>query len=85
MSESVEAAVTGIEQALDALLAAVQAELARVALEEGITKMDFGLGSTYYRGTQEVDCRRLDEVEDRYLRYASGGFLAYWTVAEGWT
>lgn len=82
---SLEAAEVAVENALDVLLAVVQRELATAAQEEGIDRMDFGLGSTFYRGRNEVENARLDRIEDVYLRFHRGGFMAYWTRDEGWT
>ena len=81
---AVEAAATAVDNAMDALLEAVQSELAKAANEEGITKMAFGLGSSFFRGRKEVPCPRLQSIEDAYLRYHRGGFLAHWTKRGGW-
>lgn len=81
---AVEAAATAVDNAMDKLLEAVQSELAKAANEEGITKMAFGLGNSFFRGRKEVQCPRLQSIEDAYLRFHRGGFLAHWTKRGGW-
>lgn len=84
-AESLTAAVTIVENAMDNLLQAVQARLVEVARAEGITRMDFTPSSVFFRGDEEVEFPALDDIEAVYLRFHRGGFYAYWTEAEGWT
>jgi hypothetical protein len=84
-AESLTAAVTIVENAMDNLLQAVQARLVEVARAEGITRMDFTPMSEFFCGDDQVECPALDDIDAVYLRFHRGGFIAYWTEAEGWT
>lgn len=82
---AIAAAATAVENAMDALLGAVQAALVEAARAEGITRMDFTPSSEFFRGDEQVECPAMDDIEAEYLRFHRGGFIAYWTEAEGWS
>ena len=84
--------ITAVENAKDAVLEAVMAEMDLAARRNKITRMDVVCTTTLYRGKYSPDVRKMREVENRELAaiealYLEGhpcGFMGFWTAKEGW-
>lgn len=76
--------ITAVENAKDAVLQAVMAEMDKAARRLKITKMDVVGTTTLYRGKREVENREIAAIESLYLEVHPGGFMGFWTAKGGW-
>lgn len=82
---SIAVAKRALKKAEIALENAILDRMAEVAIKKGITEMVFYFDSTYYKGGKKVNCKELDKLENVYIEEINDrGFIARWTVENGW-
>jgi hypothetical protein len=83
--ERVELFVRQMRELRDELWQAILDQMEIVAIEEGLDEAGFLLGNNYIREGQEVECKRLDKLDEIFYDYVHpGGFQNIWKKGQGW-